>query len=85
MLEGKIWTLPRPARHYHIIWAMNNVLDGMTPDIRSVVPARGVQGFITESGQFVGREIAFEIARRYDLFIHEKPLGSPCLYSEDLW
>lgn len=85
MFDGQIWTLPRPARHHHIIWAMNNVLDGMTPDARSIVPARGVQGFISESGQFIGREISFQLAKRYDLFIRDKPCGPPNLYSEDLW
>jgi hypothetical protein len=70
--DGIVWSLPRPARHHHIIAA------------HAVVTLRcgsGEQGFLTSEGRFVNRRAAAEIAwiagqtavERYELF------------SEDLW
>lgn len=83
--EGEIWTLPRPARHHNILWAMYDVDNGKSPAERpAIIPARGEQGFITETGQFLNRAEAYRIAVRAGQFIH-KPSAPPNLYSEDLW
>lgn len=83
--DGIIWTLPRPARHHNIIWAMNDV-DGNihTSRVQQIVPARGAQGFVDEGGQFLSRVDA--AIRAEQCGQTKKPLTAPpALYSEDLW
>ena len=83
--DNVIWTLPRPARHHNILWAMYDVDNGKSPDERPIIiPAHGEQGFITNDGAFVSRECAFNIATCAGQFIG-KPCAQPKLYSEDLW
>lgn len=77
--SGKIWTLPAPNRHHHIIALMNGE---NTPEGRILVAA-GTQGFITDSGQFVDRIEGGEIAKRAQQITNLR--WPPNLYSEDLW
>lgn len=81
MRDGQIWTLPRPARHHNIIWAMNDV-DGKKEG--QIIPAHGIQGFIDEQGKFLERPVAAIRAQQCGQLI--KPLiAPPNLFSEDLW
>jgi len=76
LLDGVIWQLPRPARHHHILWALDQVLPGRAIEAHN-------QGFMTSGGNYVDREAAAEIA------LAAAQVGTlhapPCLYSEDLW
>lgn len=79
--DGQIWTLPRPARHHNIIWAMNDV-DGVKDG--KIIRAHGIRGFIDEEGNFMTRvEAAIRAEECKQL---TKPLDAPPnLFSEDLW
>jgi len=83
--EGEIWTLPRPARHHNILWAMHDVDHNTNPSERpKIIEAKGEQGFITKTGRFVDRVMAFDMAVGAGQLIRE-PCAAPKLYSEDLW
>lgn len=73
-LEGIVYTLPPPNRHNHVIVMMGR------PTFKQKCP----QGFITNTGRFVGRREAFLIAEKSGQLIRKT--GQPDqLYSEDLW
>lgn len=83
--DGVIWTLPRPARHHNILWAMYDVDNNSAPDKRpKIIPATGEQGFVTEKGQFLKRDEAYRVAIKAGQFLKE-PCAPPNLFSEDLW
>ena len=77
-VEGLTVSLPPPARHGCIIKAIWNVNRKL-----SAVPPRG-QGFLTDTGRFVGREEAFVIARDTGQIAAKHP-PNDMLFSEDLW
>jgi hypothetical protein len=79
--EGVIWTLPRPARHHHIIAAMNDV-DG---NKGVMLKAHGEQGFISDNGTFLDREAAAIHAQVAGQLDGKRLIAPPKLYSEDLW
>ena len=49
--DGKIWSLPNPKRHHHIIALM--ISDRVNP-----YDSIQVQGFLTDTGEFLTREAA---------------------------
>lgn len=75
-LHGRVYGLPAPARHHHIINHMAAFYDLATPIL-------GVQGFIDDNEGFVDRETAGVIA------VEQKQINRlnwpPELFSEDLW
>jgi hypothetical protein len=81
--ERRIWTLPPPARHHHVLWAMCTVYPTgtATPD---KFPQPADQGFITDAGRFVGRAEARFIATDSGQLL-ESAERSRDLFSEDLW
>lgn len=78
VLDGQIWTLPAPARHHHILQAIDRVLPGRAIEVH---PEQ--QGFIDSTWNYVGRKEAGERA------VACGQVGAlkwpPYLYSEDLW
>lgn len=76
---GVIWTLPRPARHHHVIAAINDAHPVRGP----LLIAEGAQGFVTSGGRFVDRVEAARIARASGQIA--SLAAPPNLYSEDLW
>lgn len=83
--DGVLWTLPRPARHHNILWAMHDIDNNTNPHERpKIIHARGIQGFIDEDGNFLERKEAALRATRCGQL--KKPLDAPPnLFSEDLW
>lgn len=77
ILDGEIWQLPRPARHHHILWAIDQVTG------RGIEGIPDNQGFVTSTGRYVGREEAACIAVMADQI--QEPRYGRELYSEDLW
>lgn len=71
--EGKIHSLPRPARHHDVIRKIGGISG---PD---------VQGFLTESGVFLNRREALFYALEHGQIQHPSEVRSCALYSEDLW
>lgn len=74
-VNGLVISKPRPARHYQILNAMPSKI------ARSVKPSD--QGFLTDRGEFVGREAALAIATEAKQLL--KPTSHRELFSEDLW
>jgi len=78
ILYGGIISLPRPARHGDIIATMDQL---MGIDGPLATPER--QGFITDTGRYVNRVEARNIAWRAGQIISDSK--GPQLFSEDLW
>lgn len=76
MLDDEVWQLPSPARHHHILVALDHVLPGRAIEAH-------VQGFMTNTGRFVEREEAARIASMAGQV--GKLTAPPHLFSEDLW
>ncbi|MFA5898823.1 MAG: hypothetical protein WC829_06885 [Hyphomicrobium sp.] len=76
LFDGIICVLPPPARHHTILHAIH----ALVPD-RIIGPKE--QGFVTDTGRFVGREEAAVIAVRAEQI--EVPQYGRDLFSEDLW
>jgi hypothetical protein len=74
-IDDKIYILPRPARHNDVIRYL--VENGFQP------PIKGVQGFITNTGEFVDRKQGKIIATKANQLIKET--HPTMLFSEDLW
>ena len=74
--NGKVHSLPAPARHIDILSDM--AARGIRPLVISV------QGYITTYGRFVDRVEAFPLARKGGQIKHG-PKGPPDLYTDDLW
>ena len=74
--QGKVHTLPRPARHHNIAHELY--------DTRGhALLEDDEQGFILEDGSFVDREAGGDFAIKTEQI--EKLKWPPYLYSEDLW
>jgi hypothetical protein len=72
--SGKIWSLPPPKRHHHIVELLY--------DLR-IASALDGQGFLLDDGRWISRKAAAT------LVLKENPnkvlIAPPNLYSEDLW
>lgn len=74
-VNGLIMSLPAPNRHFHVLKAMPQKW------ARKVLPNQ--QGFLTNEGQWLGREEALTVAHRAGQLL--KPTEHRELFSEDLW
>lgn len=75
-LDGVVWQLPAPARHRHVLWALDHVLPGRAIEAHD-------QGFVTIDGRYVDRVEGARLALAAGQ-VTELKWGSE-LYSEDLW
>lgn len=75
-LDGAVWQLPAPARHHHVLWALDQVLPGRAIEAHD-------QGFVTVDGRYVDRLEGAQLALAAGQVTGLK-WGSE-LYSEDLW
>jgi hypothetical protein len=73
-VNGLVVSMPRPARHCDIIKRLPGKLANVRPSD---------QGFLTDAGNFVGREVALRLARQANQLM--KPTTKSELYSEDVW
>jgi hypothetical protein len=81
LLEGTVYFMDPPARHYNIIQSMTQFL-GRSQDYR------WEQGFLTDTGDFVRRKPALMIAENAGQLKRKQGPGTyqgPELFSEDLW
>ncbi len=73
---GKVHSLPAPNRHHHVIRAMGGI------------PGPDIQGFLDDTGRFLDRREAYELASKNGQMIRPddptKYQGDQ-LFSEDLW
>ena len=75
-LDGVVWQLPSPARHHHVLWALDQVLPGRAIEAHD-------QGFVTADGDYVDRVDGSRLA--IDAGQIERLQWPPYLYSEDMW
>lgn len=72
--KGKTYSLPAPNRHHNVIWLIH--------DETGDTNIQGTQGFLTDTGKFVGRKQAKAIALKSEQITETE---HDDLYSEDLW
>lgn len=70
---GKTYSLPKPNRHHHVIRMIGGISG---PDI---------QGFLDDSGVFLNRADALEVALRAGQVLDIDNVRAGRLFSEDLW
>lgn len=75
--DGKIWSVPAPGRHHHVIRLMADA--GLGPE------AQRHQGFMTDTGRYVDRREGLKIAEAANQIIRRTGNADDQLYSEDLW
>lgn len=75
-VDGRVFSLPRPYRHHHVIKVMVDVCSEEPPII-------GEQGFLDSTGAFLNRIEAAEVAFCHGQY--EELDSPPRLFSEDLW
>jgi hypothetical protein len=75
--DGITYQLPAPNRHGDVIVEM------VKAGVPKPVTKDAIQGFISDTGEFLDRLEAFELVKLNGQNIHE--LYRPQLYSEDLW
>lgn len=75
--DGKLYSLPKPNRHHHIIHQIH--LETGDMDIF------GEQGFLDDQGKFLDRASALIHARECGQLLPERPLWDDWLYSENIW
>lgn len=73
-VNGVTMSMPRPARHHDILKRLPGKMANAKPSD---------QGFITDAGVFVGRELALALATNAGQLL--KPTQHKELFSEDLW
>jgi hypothetical protein len=74
-VNGLIVSQPAPSRHFNIMNALPAKM------ARAIRPSD--QGFLTDTGHYVGREDALQIAKAAGQLL--KPTAHRELFSEDLW
>ena len=75
-VDGKVHSVPQPGRHHDVIREM--------VELGYDKPIRGEQGFVTNTGLFVRRVPAKNIAREVGQLL-ERAMDHRQLYSEDVW
>lgn len=88
IVDGEVWTLPRPARHHVLLyawgmahWRAGNGITGSGGPAQ--VPDDAEEGFVTSTGRFVTREEALTIALAAGQVGEVRK--ADVLTSEDLW
>lgn len=74
--DRRVWSLPPPARHHHIMDYM--IERGVQP------PINREQGFVLSNGEFVDRTEARLVAASAGQLLSTASKGS-LLFSEDVW
>lgn len=77
LMDGRVFDLPRPARHGDVIGHIVS-----TTDLTHVSQGH-TQGFVTDAGDFVDRYDGARIAHAAGQIAAPKESG--VLFSEDLW
>lgn len=78
--QGKIWSLPCPYRHHHII----RMIIYLDPDVHHVDTHGEDQGFLDQDGRYLTRKQAEVNASINGQLKNDKIIGG-VLTSEDLW
>ncbi len=80
--DGRVWSLPKPFRHHHIIQTISRLTGATTIDC---CDSRGDQGFLDASGQYLDRKQALVRALTNDQVLDPNDIRAGMLFSEDVW
>lgn len=76
--EGKVYSLPPPARHH-------DVIKHMADELKTEKLGYYEQGFVDSLGRFVRRKPAMLIAKRAGQILENRAPVLDDLFSENLW
>jgi len=71
--DGKVYSLPRPNRHHHVIRLIGGI------------HGSDMQGFLDNEGNFLDRFEALQVALSAGQVIDPVNIRAHRLFSEDLW
>lgn len=74
--NGCLISLPRPYRHHHVLAVFYH---------RYNKALENIQGFVTDTGEFLDRKQALLLAEKSGQLLAEEPIYGGQLYSENLW
>jgi hypothetical protein len=77
LVHGKLWSLPKPNRHHHIIYQIYLETGKQLVDDE--------QGFLDHEGNFLDRAAALIHAKNCNQLRSDRPIWDDWLYSENLW
>ena len=80
--KGKVWSLPAPNRHHHVIRMIADETGDKYIDCRD---ANGDQGFLDADGRYLDRKQALVLALCNKQVKDENDIRCGMLFSEDLW
>ena len=75
--KSKLYSLPAPNRHHHIILQIHEETGDMN--------IFGLQGFLDDQGNFLNRKAALAHAVSCKQLLPDRPIWGDDLYSENLW
>jgi hypothetical protein len=75
-LNGLTFSIPAPARHHDVLWAMHAV---------GIRCGEETQGFLDHRGVFLGRKTAMIVAHNWDQVSSDEFNPDGELFSEHLW
>lgn len=78
--KGKIYSLPKPARHYHVIALIHKETGDQSIDAHG-----DDQGFLDEHGTYYRRTQALHHALLHDQLKPDAIIRANQLFSEDVW
>ncbi len=78
--QDKIWSLPRPSRHHHVLEQIRRATGLTFIDV-----ALEDEGFLNETGRFLNRRQALSSATRSGQILDPAKVRAGLLTSEDLW
>lgn len=78
--QGKVWSLPAPNRHHHVIWHIVKETGVDHVDARE-----DDQGFLDETGQYYRRRQALFHAQKCGQIREGTTIRMGMLFSEDVW
>ena len=77
--EGRIWSLPRPLRHHHVLGVMHSF------NAKCAEDNHFSQGFLDKNGRYLSRKSAMTNAKLNNQIKNGQLINPAVLTSEDLW
>jgi len=78
--NGVIYSLPKPNRHHNVIIKIIELTNAQTVDAHG-----DDQGFLDDTGKYLNRKEALEVARVNGQLRNDRPIWNNELFSENLW
>lgn len=79
--QGRVWSLPKPARHSDVISLIHTV----DPTVTTVNAYEDDQGFLDSDGRYLNRRQALYNAQKNNQLKPGITIRAGRLFSEDVW